>query len=137
MNLENISFECDYQVNGERCFTTTHKTDHFTLDLCVEENSLSFSISPKVPVEIIRFAVKLPYLFHPDDHIFVNGYQSWTDSLEYRPGDQMRELTPLTEYLVAKSPLKHVGFSKSGDLQFHPYPRKPGASTAYRVYNLV
>lgn len=126
MNLENISFECAYQVNGERCFTTTHKTDHFTLDLCVEENSLSFSISPKVPVEIIRFAVKLPYLFHPDDHIFVNGYQSWTDSLEYRPGDQMRELTPLTEYLVAKSPLKHVGFSKSGDLQFHPYPRKPG-----------
>lgn len=56
----------------------------------------------------------------------MNGYQSWTDSLEYTIDGQMQELSKLTEFLVTKSPLKYVGFSKSGDNLFHKFPRQSG-----------
>lgn len=126
MDIKQLSFLCEYQVNGRGFTATSAKTEHFTLSHTTGEETFSFVIKPEVPVEITRFAIKLPVAFDPEDWIYVNGYQSWTDSLEYRPDGQMKELTKLTEYLVTRSPLGQIGFSKSGDLNFHRYPRRPG-----------
>lgn len=126
MSIEQISFECAYRVDGRHYRTTKERTPHFQLSMEKGDHSFSFAIEPNVPVEIDRFRVTYPFHFQGEDRIFVNGYQSWTDSLEYRPDGQMKELTPLTEFLVQKSPLKWIGFNKSGDLPFHSYPRKPG-----------
>lgn len=122
----NISFKLKYEADGKKLTADSARTEHFLLNIKNDGNKLNISINPKTEIKITEFTVKCPYCFKSDDRIFVNGYQSWTDSLEYEPDGQMQELSKLTEFLVTKSPLKYVGFSKSGDNLFHKFPRRSG-----------
>lgn len=122
----NISFKLKYEAEGKQFTANSVYTEHFTLNVKNADRKLNVSINPKTEIKITEFSVKYPYHFKADNRIFVNGYQSWTDSLEYEPDGQMQELSKLTEFLVTKSPLKHIGFSKSGDSLFHKFPRQSG-----------
>lgn len=122
----NISFKLKYEAGGKQFTADSVYNRHFTLNVKNADNRLCVSINPKTEIKITEFTVKYPYPFKADDRIYVNGYQSWTDSYEYAPNGQMQELSKLTEFLVTKSPLKYVGFSKSGDNLFHKFPRKSG-----------
>lgn len=122
----NILFKLKYEAGGKQFTADSVNTEHFSLNVKNADNKLNVSIIPKTEVKITDFIVKYPYHFNADNRIFVNGYQSWTDSYEYEPDGQMKELSKLTEFLVTKSPLKHIGFSKSGDNLFHQFPRKSG-----------
>ena len=121
-----IFFKLKYESGGKQFTTDSVHTEHFALSVNHSDNKLHVSINPKAEIRITEFTVKYPYLFKTDDRIFVNGYQSWTDSLEYTPDGQMLEQSRLTEFLVTKSPLKYIGFSKSGDNLFHKFPRQNG-----------
>lgn len=122
----NISFKLKYEAGGKQFTADSVYTEHFTLNVNYAGNKLHVSIDPKAEISITEFTVKYPYSFKTDNRIFVNGYQSWTDSLEYTPDAQMLEQSGLTEFLVTKSPLKYIGFSKSGDNLFHKFPRQSG-----------
>lgn len=122
----NISFKLKYEAGGKQFTADSVYNRPFTLNVKNADNRLCVSINPKTEIKITEFTVKYPYHFKADDRIYVNGYQSWTDSYEYAPNGQMQELSKLTEFLVTKSPLKYVGFSKSGDNLFHKFPRKSG-----------
>ncbi|MGN0521270.1 MAG: glycoside hydrolase family 36 protein [Eubacterium sp.] len=127
----NTSFKIKYEVNGIPFTANSPTTEHFSLKIKEENRKLYVSINPKLEIKITEFTVKYPYNFDSQDRIFVNGYQSWTDSLEYTPDGQMQELSKFTELLVTKSPLKYVGFSKSGDNLFHKFPRRKGIFYAW------
>lgn len=122
----NLSFKLKYEADGKRFTADSVCTEHFSLKIENKDNKLNVVIEPKTEIKITEFTVKYPYHFKDDDRIFVNGYQSWTDSFEYTIDGQMQEFSKLTEFLVTKSPLKHVGFSKSGDNLFHKFPRQSG-----------
>ena len=122
----NMSFKLKYEVCGKQFTADSVNTEHFSLNVKNADNKLNVSIIPKTEIKITEFTVKYPYHFKDENRIFVNGYQSWTDSYEYTPDGQMQELSKLTEFLVTKSPLKYIGFSKSGDNLFHKFPRKSG-----------
>lgn len=124
--MNNLTLEIKYRANGNSYTTANAQTEHFSLDIQNNGGKLNVKVSPKTAVEFDYFAVKMPYTFKKSDRIYVNGYQSWTDSLEYRPDGQMKELTRLTEFMIMKTPLHKVGFSKSGDNDFHKFPRIPG-----------
>ena len=106
-----IFFKLKYESGGKQFTTDSVHTEHFALSVNHSDNKLHVSINPKAEIRITEF---------------VNGYQSWTDSLEYTPDGQMLEQSRLTEFLVTKSPLKYIGFSKSGDNLFHKFPRQNG-----------
>ena len=62
-----------------------------------------------------------------DDRIFVNGYQTWTHSPEFAPGDVQRVFgKKLPEKLTHKFYLERYG-----DLFFRKYPETPGVFTGY------
>lgn len=122
----NLSFKLKYEADGKRFTADSVCTEHFSLKVDNADNKLNVIIEPKTDIIITEFTVKYPYHFKADDRIFVNGYQSWTDSFEYTIDGQMQELSKLTEFLVTKSPLKYIGFSKSGDNLFHKFPRQSG-----------
>lgn len=122
----NLSFKLKYEADGKRFTADSVCTEHFSLKVDNADNKLNVIIEPKTDITITEFTVKYPYHFKADDRIFVNGYQSWTDSFEYTIDGQMKELSKLTEFLVTKSPLKYIGFSKSGDNLFHKFPRQSG-----------
>lgn len=120
------SIQIKYSVNGKIYDTASTETEHFSLETAENDNTLTIKILPKTKLEISDFSLVFPFKYNKTDKIFVNGYQSWTDSLEYSPDGQMQELSTLTEFLIMKSPLKNVGFNKSGDNLFHKFPRQSG-----------
>lgn len=126
MNIKQLSFRIEYSVNGAKYLAAGAETEHFSLKTTLNGGKLSVTLCPKQKLSIDSFTVKIPYSFSADNRIFVNGYQSWTDSLEYRPDEQMSELSALAEFGSTKTPLKKIGFIESGDLNFHKYPRRRG-----------
>ena len=122
----NISFSIKYRANGQNFTADSSKTEHFDLNIKNEKQQLYVSILPKTQINIDEFYVKLKYSYKDSDRIFVNGYQSWTDSLEYEPKGKMNELSRLTEFFTKNTPLKNIGMVKSGDNLFHKFPRNQG-----------
>lgn len=122
----NISFSIKYRANGQNFTADSSKTEHYDLKMKNEEQQIYVSILPKTQINIDEFYVKLKYSYKDSDRIFVNGYQSWTDSLEYEPKGKMNELSRLTEFFTKKTPLKNIGMVKSGDNLFHKFPRNQG-----------
>lgn len=119
-----LKFDITYKANGEVFNTKSGKCEHFALETAIIDGVLSIVLKPKVSVEFVRFSVITPYEYQKNDRIFVNGYQSWTDSMEYSVGEKMGELTRLMELAVNDLPLKYIGMNKSGDSTFWSYPRK-------------
>ena len=63
----------------------------------------------------------------PNDRIFVNGYQTWTHSPEFKPDDVQKKYgKKLPRFLIDKFFL-----DRYGDLFFHDYPETPGVFTGY------
>lgn len=48
-----------------------------------EKGRVRVRILPKEPVSFTQFEMVFRYPYQPDSRVFVNGYQSWTDSKEY------------------------------------------------------
>ena len=99
----NYSFKIKYEAKGSQFTAKSAKTQHFDLEIKQDGNKLFVAVNPKTEIKIQQFTVKYPYTFNREDKIFVNGYQSWTDSLEYSPDEKMSEQSALTEFLVTKS----------------------------------
>lgn len=115
-----------YEVNGEIFKASSLETEHFIIKTQNDNNSFSAYINAFVRLKIKDFSIRLAYEFSSEDKIFVNGYQSWTDSLEYSIDEKMSEQSKLTEFMLMKSPLKLIGMNKSGDNLFHQFPRQQG-----------
>ena len=74
--------------------------------------------------EVIPFAVNFKDLY------FLNGYQSWTDTKEFKLAKRLRN--------VKKSPhlvVKMFGLDKYGDATFYDYSIRPRAEAQLRGYN--
>ncbi|MDE6275936.1 MAG: alpha-galactosidase [Clostridia bacterium] len=126
MDANNIKYDIKYVVDGKKYVCNESQCQHFNLDTVVEEGILKVKLDAKAKVSFVKFDLRFPYTYLQNDKIFVNGYQSWTDSMEYEPKGQMKELTKLTEFLVTKTILKRIGLPKAGDILFWDYPRKSG-----------
>lgn len=124
MKFDKILLCAVYDAEGNEYKAESLKNQHFDIKLTTDNNCLCASVIPRCTVSFKKFLIKLNYNFSKNEKVFVNGYQSWTDSFEYSYSDRMSELTKLTEFCIKKTPLKYIGFSKSGDSLFHKYPRR-------------
>ena len=120
------SFDIVYKVGNKKYSCTSTECDHFSLVLSEKDNVLSLSILPKGAVSFEKFNIITPYAFNNNNKIFVNGYQSWTDSMEYEPSWKMTELSRSMEFYIKHSFGKSMGLAKSGDNTFWSFPRKSG-----------
>lgn len=126
MDKNLIFYDIVYSAGGTEHICTASECEHFELKTNIENDVLSVYLEPKCSVEFKSFSIRIPRNISGKDRMFVNGYQSWTDSMEYAPNDKMDELTKLTEVLVKNPPLKQMGLPKSGDSLFWHYPRVGG-----------
>lgn len=120
------AFDIVYKVGKKKFKCNTNECDHFTLDIAEKDNILSLSILPKSAVSFEKFDIIIPYVYKDENKIFVNGYQSWTDSMEYEPSGKMSELSRKCEFFITKSFGKAIGLPKSGDTMFWKYPHNSG-----------
>ena len=102
------------------------ETEYFSLMAQYDKGRVHVRILPKEPVSFTQFEMVFHYPYQADSRVFVNGYQSWTDSKEYFVTDRMAHLSPLSRQWI-----KEMSLDKSGDYTFHEYPKGSGVFHGY------
>ena len=59
------------------------KSAHFNIEVEKSDGRTTMILNAEKPVRIQKFQIVLPYKYESNQRVFVNGYQSWTDSREY------------------------------------------------------
>lgn len=94
-------------------------------------STVQVRITPKEAVSFTHFSLTIPFAFESDDRIFVNGFQSWTDTREYFADDKMYGFHRVTERYMNTPRQAQRGLNRAGDYVFHKYPRRKGLFYAH------
>ena len=88
--LEEIIVKFEYIKEGrsyKSSFAGNYTSDDFDVNLaCVgksEVDYLTLVVQPKVKLTLKSINLELKHRFEKNEMVFVNGYQSWTDSREF------------------------------------------------------
>lgn len=115
-----------YDCAGKSAVLCGGGDDTCRLHMGSENGAAVLELEAQKPVTVKRLEVTLPYKFSDDCRIYVNGFQSWTDSREYMPQERMSELSAVLETAINSRAFAFTGLNRSGDGTFHKYPRKSG-----------
>ena len=99
----------DGEADGLR-WTVRNDEDRFTLDLHAERE-----------IELHSVTARFAFPFEKTDRLFLNGYQSWTDSREHTVHDTLHSIDALPGAL-----LKKYAFDCYGDYNFVAYGKRRG-----------
>ena len=102
-------------------FDSNFKNKDFEASVAKENNILSLKITPLKPIKIEELKIQSNYKFFIDSKLFLNGYQSWTDSKEFDLKDKINGINQIPNPFVKK-----YQFDKYGDYSFKKYSNKKG-----------
>lgn len=106
--------DIEYKASGA-------ETKHFSIIKKEKDNCLTLKILPNRDIKFKKFQLIFNYEYDDNCRIFVNGYQSWTDSREYFKTESMTRLHPLSKKRIMKNPMHNAG-----DYSFKKYPVRSG-----------
>lgn len=131
--IENAQIRFDYRKNNhlyQVTFEDNHSSDDFDATLTLKKQSdgsqFILNIIPHGPITIQSLVMDMKRSFDEDETIFVNGYQSWTDSREFFLDEKMKTISRL-----AKPLMNTYQFDKYGDYGFKKTSRRPGDFHGY------
>ena len=122
LKLKNVSFA--YTENDELFHVNTVQSvynDRMKLDIRSEGNILTVNVNTTNELHIQHISAVFEYPFQTPEKIFLNGYQSWTDSIEHSTDDTMKGIDHIPELIREK-----YAFSQYGDYNFAKYSNYPG-----------
>lgn len=127
LKLKNIKFA--YMAGGKIFSVTTDKTvenKRVTLEISNEDGVISAWIKTVTPIKLLRLSAEFEYEFRSVTRVFLNGYQSWTDSIEHTPNGRMHGIDMIPKPIADK-----YAFSQYGDYNFTLYSMKKGNMHGY------
>lgn len=111
-------------------FKDNFSNEDFSAKVILDEkhnyNRLKVSILPSSELEIDELKAVFDYSFNDSHRIFVNGYQSWTDSREFSINERLKTISKFAAPVVKKYQL-----DKYGDYTFKKYSRRRGDFHGY------
>ncbi len=122
MKLNNVRFA--YRVNGKGFSVTTAESvgnKRIFLDVKEANETFNASVRAKSEIEIAKLSAEFEYEFKETDRIFLNGYQSWTESYEQNIHGKLRGLELIPPPITEKFDLDAYG-----DYDFLKYSRRRG-----------
>ncbi len=122
LKLQEVRFA--YKVNGKGYAVTSAgsvSNSRITLDVYDDGEVFRAFLKTKSEIEIVKLSAVFEYDFDDDDRIFLNGYQSWTDSYEHTINDTEHGLDHVPAGLNDK-----YAFAAYGDYSFVKYIRRRG-----------
>jgi alpha-galactosidase len=126
--FENSLIQFEYWKNNELNkveFSGNYTSDNVDVVQILIQNEqcdeLKLILKPHVEIKIHTLIIEMKYAFNKDQRIYVNGYQSWTDSKEYFLDEKMKHLSKLATPLLNK-----YQFHKYGDYSFKKYSKRVG-----------
>ncbi len=117
--MTKLDFTLTYTASDGTAQTTAETDSCVSLDILQEGPRTVISVSAKEPVTLASATISLPHTYGKDERIFVNGYQSWTDTREFSAGESLKDITRLPRFLVNMFTLDGYG-----DSAFKTYRKK-------------
>ena len=122
IKLISVTFSYEY---GDETFTVNTrrsiKSDLVSLDISTDGDVFTASVKSSDEIIITELTANFRFGYCESDRIFLNGYQSWTDSYEHTIYDKMKGIDHIP-YGIAD---KHA-FSQYGDYTFTGYSGAQG-----------
>ena len=115
-----------YRVNDRQKASSLLCNDDYEIKALETDDRLKLRLFPKAEMEITSFTLTFDYDYIKYNRIFVNGYQSWTDSREYHPDEMMTVVNKLVRKKIMDSPS-----SRGSDMHFVPAETKRGTFHGY------
>lgn len=122
LKLRSVTFS--YTENGERFFVQTTgsvRNACAAMEIGTEGDVFTVRLQSTRPIRIGTLSAQFAYDFSENDKLFLNGYQSWTDSCEHGIRDRMRGIGHIPGKVREK-----YRFSQYGDYNFADYPNRVG-----------
>jgi len=133
LKLQNAHLDVAYRIQEETIvldLTEAFENKDLKIDwrLSQHDNAsyLKVTLSPKSNLELFRMTLSMDQIFKKEHRLFVNGYQSWTDSHEHSIDDKLQQLSALAKRLNDK-----YQFSKYGDYEFYQARKGKGYFHGY------
>lgn len=120
--FSNVRFA--YRADGKGYTVTTAESvrnNRISLDIRQNTETFTASVKTKSEIELVKLSAEFEYDFTPDDRIFLNGYQSWTDSIEHDIKGRVRGIDHIPDLVSDK-----YAFASYGDYTFVKYSRTRG-----------
>lgn len=124
-------YDIKYECNGKNYRTGSKACRHFKITENEAENRLTVEIDAAESIKIKSFQIIIPFSFVKNHKIFVNGYQSWTESREYFTNERMDGFSRLKKWAATKPFNADSGMCRAGDAFFCKYPLKKGKFFGY------
>lgn len=126
-----FSYSITYECNGEVFSSDKRETPHFRIKDSLLQGRFTVDMITKNDIRIKEFKVIFPYYYKKDSVVFINGYQSWTDSREYFTSEKMSGFSKWKKWVLTKPINAHTGLCRSGDAFFCKYPKGRGEFFGY------
>ena len=144
MKLERIHLDFTGTSHDEMYLTASGMADGVRWDFENSDERFTLTMNAEQETELHYVTARFTFPFAGKDRIFVNGYQSWTDSREYAvsalPDRKKKEPTEKTTFVgrrlhrlsgPAKALVNRYAFDRYGDYDFVVYGKRPGQLHAF------
>jgi len=105
---------------GKKVFEEALYVD-FSIENLKNGQRLQLTIHPKQTIKIDYLAIELYHPYQSNERIFCNGFQSWTESREFRTDEKIAPIRPIVQ----------KRFGTFGDYDFCEYPDREGCSHSW------
>ena len=107
-----------YIADGTEKYSNKRENDDFKITVSRREERVRITLRAKRPVTLLGCSFDKPFRYSRTDRIYLNGYQSWTDSREYSCTEHLHNMNHVPESL---KDMYH--FPMYGDDWFYTYRR--------------
>ena len=102
-----------YKADGREKICADVKNEDYEIEIIKSEGELKYILHPAKEMELVSFSVRTKRAMSEKEVFFVNGFQSWSTSLEVYRGETLKGVNPVSGI---SSFTKHLA-SMSGDCQ--------------------
>ena len=113
-----MTLTIEYETNGTIKQTSGSGNGDISAEVILSGNRTKVTVSAKRDLRLLSAKLAEPYDYAPDCRLFVNGYQSWTDTREFRLSEELHTVLDKPEFVRYKS-----HYAGHGDERFHKYRR--------------
>ena len=114
------SYRFKYQVNDEiKIVYDTKENEDFYFDIVEDENHIKYDLHTKKEIKLISFKYYIDREYNKSDIIFLNGYQTWTDTKECYPHQQLKDIRKTPKIVHKLFALNEYGDSYLVDYKKH------------------
>lgn len=130
--MKGLEIFIQYGKNGKvyrSAFSESCVQSDFSAEVIRESGNperFQLTITPSSEMEILQMRARFDFSYQDDQRIFVNGYQSWTDSRELAINEKLRGIPWYAAPILPKYQIH-----KYGDYTFHRYPKRKGVFHGY------